>query len=96
MLSTLFRIHYVAIIAVIGSLLGSVLMMLIGGYHVILAFVTGLGSDKAYSPLEIHLERSRSFSKHLTISCWGSSCSTSRTACTSWLPALRKAAIRSR
>lgn len=43
MLSTLFRIHYIAIIAVVGSLFGAVLMMLIGSYHVVLAFMTGLG-----------------------------------------------------
>ena len=43
MLSTLFRIHYVAIFAVIGSLFAAVLMMLIGGYHVILAFATAFG-----------------------------------------------------
>ena len=43
MLSTLFRIHYIAIIAVVGSLFGAVLMMLIGGYHVVLTFITGLG-----------------------------------------------------
>lgn len=43
MLSTLFRIHYVAILAVIGSLFAAVLMMLIGGYHVILAFATAFG-----------------------------------------------------
>lgn len=43
MLSTLFRIHYVAIVAVIGSLFGSILMMFIGGYNVVLAFVTALG-----------------------------------------------------
>ena len=43
MLSSFFRIHYVAIVAVIGSLFGAVLMMLIGGYHVVLAFVTALG-----------------------------------------------------
>jgi uncharacterized membrane protein YqhA len=43
MLSTLFRIHYVAIVAVIGSLFGAILMMFIGGYNVVLAFVTALG-----------------------------------------------------
>ena len=43
MLSTLFRIHYVAIIAVAGSLFGAVLMMLIGAYHVTLAFAVALG-----------------------------------------------------
>jgi uncharacterized membrane protein YqhA len=43
MLSTLFRIHYVAIVAVIGSLFGAILMMFIGGYHVVLAFATALG-----------------------------------------------------
>ncbi len=43
MLSKIFQIHYIAIIAVIGSLFGAVLMMLIGGYHVVLAFVTALG-----------------------------------------------------
>ncbi len=43
MLSTLFRIHYIAIIAVVGSLFGAVLMMLIGAYQVVLAFMTALG-----------------------------------------------------
>ncbi len=43
MVSTLFRIHYVAIIAVVGSLFGAVLMTLIGGYQVILAFIAALG-----------------------------------------------------
>jgi uncharacterized membrane protein YqhA len=43
MLSTLFRIHYVAIVAVIGSLFGAILMMIIGGYNVALAFATALG-----------------------------------------------------
>ena len=43
MLSSLFRIHYIAILAVVGSLFGSVLMMLIGVYHVIRAFGTALG-----------------------------------------------------
>ncbi len=43
MLSTLFRIHYIAIIAVVGSLFGAVLMMLIGAYQVVLAFTTALG-----------------------------------------------------
>lgn len=42
MISTLFRIHYVAILAVIGSLFGAILMTLIGGYQVILAFVAAL------------------------------------------------------
>ncbi len=43
MLSSLFRIHYIAIVAVVGSLFGAVLMMLIGSYHVVLAIMTGLG-----------------------------------------------------
>ena len=43
MLSSLFRIHYIAIVAVVGSLFGAILMMLIGGYHVILAFGVALG-----------------------------------------------------
>ncbi|MFV1858560.1 MAG: YqhA family protein [Anaerolineales bacterium] len=43
MVSTLFRIHYVAIIAVVGSLFGAVLMTLIGAYQVILAFIAALG-----------------------------------------------------
>ena len=42
-MTTLFRIHYVAIVAVIGSLLGAILMMFIGGYNVVLAFVAALG-----------------------------------------------------
>jgi len=42
-MTTLFRIHYVAIVAVIGSLFGAILMMFIGGYHVVLAFVAALG-----------------------------------------------------
>jgi len=42
-LGKLFRIHLIAILAVIGSLFGAVLMMLIGTYHVVLAFVTAFG-----------------------------------------------------
>lgn len=47
MLSRLFRIHYIAILAVVGSLLGAVLMMFIGIYHVALAFIVafGIGED---------------------------------------------------
>ena len=43
MLSSLFRIHYIAILAVVGSLFGSVLMMVIGVYHVLKAFGTAFG-----------------------------------------------------
>ncbi len=43
MLSRLFRIHYIAVVAVVGSLFGSVLMMFIGAYHVLLSFVVALG-----------------------------------------------------
>ena len=43
MLTSVFRMHYIAVVAVIGSLFGAVLMMLIGAYHVVLAFVTALG-----------------------------------------------------
>ena len=43
MLTTVFRIHYVAIVAVIGSLFGAILMMVIGAYHVVLAYVVAAG-----------------------------------------------------
>jgi len=43
MLGRLFGIHYIAIVAVVGSLFGAILMMLIGAYHVILAFGVALG-----------------------------------------------------
>ena len=43
MVSSLFRIHYIVIVAVVGSLFGAILMMLIGAYHVILAFGVALG-----------------------------------------------------
>ena len=46
MLRNLFRLHYMAILAIVGSLLGSLLMLLIGSYEVIEAFLIffGIGS----------------------------------------------------
>lgn len=51
MLSRLFSIHFVAILAVIGSLFGAVLMMFIGIYHVILAFIVALGIEEGVTLL---------------------------------------------
>jgi len=43
MLALFFRIHYMAALAIIGSLLGSLLMLLIGAYDIIEAFLFFFG-----------------------------------------------------
>jgi len=43
MLANFFRIHYMAVLAVIGSLLGSLLLLLIGAYEIFEAFLLFFG-----------------------------------------------------
>ena len=56
MFRSLFNLHYVSILAVIGSFLGSVLMFLIGIVHVIEAFLLFFGLEYAHVPGKENVE----------------------------------------
>ncbi len=50
MLKYLFKIHYLALLAVIGALFGSLLMLLVGAYEVIEAFLVIFGLTESTVP----------------------------------------------